>query len=79
MFSSKGFLKGLGKMIFFGMGTTPKVCFLGGMGRRSLVISQTRKVGFSLIFQGIIFLEVWNGGWLEKGGLVFFSFFSFVI
>jgi hypothetical protein len=30
-------------MVFFGMGTNPKVCFLGGMGGRSLIISQTRE------------------------------------
>ncbi len=33
-------------MIFFGMGTNPKVCFLGGMGGGSLVVFQGRKVGF---------------------------------
>jgi hypothetical protein len=40
------------------MGTNPKLCFLGGMGGRSLVVSQGRKVGFFLIFQGIILLVV---------------------
>jgi len=28
------------------MGTNPKDCFLGGMGKRSLVVCQGRKVGF---------------------------------
>jgi hypothetical protein len=34
------------KRIIFRMGTNPRVCFLGGMGRRSLVDFQGRKVGF---------------------------------
>jgi hypothetical protein len=37
---------GLGEAIFLGMGTNPKGCFLGGMEGKSLVISQSRKVGF---------------------------------
>jgi len=28
------------------MGTNPKGCFLGGMGGKSLVVFQGRKVGF---------------------------------
>jgi hypothetical protein len=40
------------------MGTNPKVCFLGGMGGRSLVLSQGRKVELKEIFQGIIHLVV---------------------
>ncbi len=31
---------------FLGIGTNPKVCFLGAMGGRNLVVSQGRKVGF---------------------------------
>jgi len=35
--------------MFLRMGINPKVCFLGGMGGRSLVVSQNRKVGFKKI------------------------------
>ncbi len=49
--------------------------FLGGMGRRSLVVFQSRKVGFFLIFQGIIFLAVWDGVVGERGGYIFFLSF----
>ncbi len=40
------FFKGLGYVIFFGMGTNPKGSFLGGMGGRNLVVFQNKKVGF---------------------------------
>jgi len=43
------------------MGTNPKVCFLGDMKRRSLVVSQSRKGGISKKIQGINFLVVWDG------------------
>jgi hypothetical protein len=56
------------------MGTNPKVCFLGDIGQRSLVVSQGRKVGFFFKNQGIIFLVVWDG-WLEKGGWYFYFYF----
>jgi hypothetical protein len=36
----------LGEGILFGMETNPKGRFLGGMEGKSLVISQSRKVGF---------------------------------
>jgi hypothetical protein len=58
------------------MGTNPKVCFLGGMGGRSLVISQSRKVGFLKKIKGIIFLVVWDGVVGERG-LVFLFYFLF--
>jgi hypothetical protein len=57
------------------MGTNPKVCFLGGMGGRSLVVSQGRKVELKEIFQGIILLVVGERGWV----FCFLVCFSFVI
>jgi hypothetical protein len=45
------------------MGTNPRVCFLGGMGGKSLVDSQGWKVEFFFCWCGM--------GWLEKGGGVF--------
>ncbi len=60
------------------MGANPKVCFLGGMGGRSLVVFQSRKVGFLKKFKELFFW--WCGmGWLEKGNgyISFLSFFFF--
>ncbi len=59
------------------MGTNPRVCFLGGMGRRSLVVYQGRKVGFKKNSKELFFW--WCGmGWLEKGGgSIYFSLFVF--
>jgi hypothetical protein len=57
------------------MGTNPKVCFLGGMGGRSLVVFQGRKVRFLKFFQGIIFLVVWDGVVGERGWIYLFLFF----
>jgi hypothetical protein len=60
------------------MGINPKVYFLGGMGGRSLVVSQSRNVGFLKKIQGLFFW--WCGmEWLEKWGwykkkIVIFSF-----
>jgi hypothetical protein len=59
------------------MGTNPKVCFLGGMGGRSLVISQSRKVGFLKKIKGIIFLVVWDGVVGERGWVYIYIFFFF--
>jgi hypothetical protein len=64
------------------MGTNPKVCFFGGMGRRNLIVSQGRKVGIFLIFQGLFFWWC-EMGWLEKGvGYIYiycpFFFFDMV-
>jgi hypothetical protein len=42
--------------------TNPKVCFLGGMGRRSLVVSQGRKVGYILFFKELSFSGARWGG-----------------
>jgi hypothetical protein len=60
------------------MGTTPRVCFLGGMGGKSLVDSQGRKVGLKKKFKELFFW--WCGvGRLEKGGgSIFIFFLSFV-
>jgi hypothetical protein len=58
------------------MGTNSKVYFLGGMGGRSLVVFQGRKVGCFLIFQGIIVLVVWDRVVGEKKS-VFILFFLF--
>jgi len=54
------------------MGTNPKVCFLGGMGRSSLVVSQGRKVGFLKKIQGLIFFVVCNRVVGKKGGYYLF-------
>ncbi len=52
-----------------GRGTNPKVCFLGGMGGRSLVVSQGRKVGFVFYFRrNYSFGGVGWGGWRKGGG-----------
>jgi hypothetical protein len=49
------------------MGTNPKVCFFGGMGGKSLVVSQSKKVGCFKNFKELFFW--WCGmGWLDKGG-----------
>ncbi len=66
-------------MNFFGMGTNPKGCFLGGIRGRSLVVFRGRKVGF-LIFQGIILLVMWGGVFGGSRWVCFFLvFFFFVI
>ncbi len=49
------------------MGIKPKVCFLCGMGGRSLVVFQGRKVGFFL-FSKELFFWLCGMAWLEKGG-----------
>jgi len=63
--------------MFLGMETNPKGCFLGGMGRGSLVVFQGKKVGFFLIFQGIILLVVWDEC-LEKVDTILFFFYFFI-
>jgi len=59
------------------MGTNPNVCFLDGMGGRSLVVSQGRKVGFKKNFQGNILLVVWDGVVGERGWVYIFCLFFF--
>jgi len=53
------------------MGTNPRVCFLGGMGRRSLVDSQGKKVGFFKFSKECFFGGVGWGGWRKGMGLFF--------
>jgi hypothetical protein len=58
------------------MGINPKGYFLGGMGRRSLVVFQGRKVGFFPFFKELFFW--WCGiGCLEKASGVFIFLFFF--
>jgi len=53
------------------MGTNPKGCFLGGMGRKSLVVFKGKKVGFKKISKELFFW--WCGmGCLEKVDVFFF-------
>jgi hypothetical protein len=62
------------------MGINPKGCFLGGMGRRSLVVFQgLEKVRLFLFCKELFFW--WCGmGCLEKvDGFAFFVFFLWVI
>jgi hypothetical protein len=61
------------------MGTNPKVCFLGGMGGRSLVVSQSRKVGIFFILQGIFFFVVWDGVVGEREWVYFVFVFFFLL
>ncbi len=62
-----------------GIRTNPRGCFLGGMGGKSLVVSQGRKVGgFFFVFERIISLVVWDGVVGERGWVyLFFPFFFF--
>jgi hypothetical protein len=59
------------------MGTNPKGCFLGGMGGKSLVVFQGRKVGFKK-FSKELFLWWCEMGCLEKEDGFFFFFFFFL-
>ncbi len=52
-------------------------CFLGGMGGRSLVVSQGNKVEFFLFFKEFFFGGVGWGGWRKGVGIFFFSPFFF--
>jgi hypothetical protein len=61
------------------MGIILRGCFLGGMGGKSLVVSQGRKVGVFFFVSNELFLWWFRMGFLEKGGgYIFFSpvFFS---
>jgi hypothetical protein len=51
------------------MGTNSKVCFLGGMGGRSLVVFQSRKVGFLKNSKELFFGGVGCGGWRKAVGI----------
>jgi hypothetical protein len=59
------------------MGTKPRVCFLGGMGGRSLVDSQDRKVGFFNFSKNYFFGGVGFGGRRNGVGGFFLSLFVF--
>ncbi len=47
-------------MNFFRMGTNVKVCFLGGMGKKSLVVSQNKKVRFFIQVMNICIVICWT-------------------
>jgi hypothetical protein len=49
------------------MGTNPKVCSWVAWEGEVQMIFQGKKVGFFLIFQGIVFLVVWDGVVEERG------------
>ncbi len=53
------------------------VVFLGGMGGRSLVVSQGNKVEFFLFFKEFFFGGVGWGGWRKGVGIFGFVFLSF--
>jgi hypothetical protein len=57
------------------MGINPKGCFLGGMGGRSLVVFQGRKVGLKKIPRNYSFSGVGWGVWKKLMCMFFFSFF----
>jgi hypothetical protein len=64
--------------VWWGIGSYPRGCFLGGMGGRSLVVSQGRKVGgFFFVFERIISLVVWDGVVGERGWAYLFYFLFF--
>jgi hypothetical protein len=60
------------------MGINPKVCFLGGVGGKSLVDSQGRKVGFEKNSMKLFVGGVGWGGWTKGVGPFFFLFLSIV-
>jgi hypothetical protein len=58
------------------------LCFakkLGGIGGRSLLVSQSRKVGFFKFSNEFFFGGVGWGGWRKGWVYLFFIFFPFVI
>jgi hypothetical protein len=57
------------------MGTNVRVCFLTGMGGRSLVDSQGRKVKVFLFFKELVFWWCGMGAWRQGVALFFFFFF----
>jgi hypothetical protein len=54
--------------MFLGMETNPKGCFLGGMGRGSLVVFEGKKVGFFKFSKELFFwwcgMSVWRK-WIQ--------------
>jgi hypothetical protein len=59
------------------MGTNPKVCLLGGMGGRSLVVFQGRKVGLFNFPRNLFFGGVGWGVWRKKVGIYIYLFIYF--
>jgi len=55
------------------MGINPKGYFLGGMGRRSLVVFQGMKVEF-FFFKELLFWQCGSGVWRKQVGIFYFSF-----
>jgi hypothetical protein len=62
-------------VIFFGTGINPNVCFLGGMGGRTLIVSQSRKVGFFDFSRNYFFGGVEWRGWKKGVGIFCFCLF----
>jgi len=68
------------RRFFKGMGIDPKGCFLGGMGGRSLAAFQgLEKVGFLKNRRNYFFDGVRWGVWRKQMGMLFLSFFAFVV
>jgi hypothetical protein len=57
------------------MGINPKVCFLGAMGKISLVVFEGRKVGFKKNSMNYSFGGVGWGVWRRRMGIFLLSFF----
>ncbi len=64
-------------MIFFGMGTNPKVCFLCGTRGKSLVIFQNKRWDFFNFPRNYFFGGVGWGGWKNGVGIYNFCLFFF--
>jgi hypothetical protein len=60
------------------MGTNPMVCFLGGLGGISLVVSQSRKVGFKKEFKELFFWWCGWGDWRKRVSIFFSSIYIFL-
>ncbi len=54
--------------------TNAKACFLGGMGGRSFVVSQSRKVRFFKFSNELFFGGVGWGGWRKGVGIYVYLF-----
>jgi hypothetical protein len=55
------------------MGSNPKVCFLGGMGGRSLVVFQVGRWDFINFLRNYFFGGVESGGWKKVVGIFLFT------
>jgi hypothetical protein len=65
--------------IFFGMGTNPKVYFLGGIGGRSLVLFWNKKVGLFQISKELFFGGVRWCVWKKQMGIIIIIFCDMMI